>query len=58
MTNSRNIKSTGENIYKEWMTRDHPKKKLNHKPEGRRNVGRPQTRWGNDIREEGIGHGA
>ena len=31
---------------------------LNYKPEGRRNKGRPQTRWGDDFREEGIGQGA
>ena len=27
------------------MTTNYPKK-LNYKPEGRRNIGRPQTRWG------------
>ena len=35
-----------------------PKKILKYKPEGRRNIGRPHTRWGDDIREEGIGQGA
>ena len=30
-------------------------KKLNNKPEGRRNIGTPQTRWGDDFREEGTG---
>ena len=34
------------------------KKKLNYKPEGRRNIGRPLTRWENDFREEGTGQGA
>ena len=41
-------------IYKEWMTADYPKK---CKPEGRRNIGRPQTRWEDDFREEGTGQG-
>ena len=26
-----------------------PKKILNHKPEGRRNIGRPLTRWEDDF---------
>ena len=34
------------------------KKKLIFKPEGRRNMGRPQTRWGDDFRGEGTGQGA
>ena len=34
------------------------KRKLNYKPEGRRNLGRPQTRWGDNFREEGTGQGA
>ena len=34
------------------------KKILNHKPDRRRNIERPQTRWGNDFREEGTGQGA
>ena len=29
-----------------------PKTILNYKPEGRRNIGRPQTRWEDDFREE------
>ena len=29
-----------------------PKKNLNYKPERRRNIGRPQTRWEDDFREE------
>ena len=33
-----------------------PKKKK-YKSEGRRNIGRPQTRW-DDFREEGTGQGA
>ena len=33
-----------------------PKKKK-YKPEGRRNIGRPQTRWEDDFREEGTGQG-
>ena len=32
-----------------------PKTILNYKPEGRRNIGRPQMIWGDDFREEGIG---
>ena len=40
------------------MTTDYQKKKLNYEPEGRRNIGRPQTRWGDDFREEGKGQGA
>ena len=32
-----------------------PKIILNYKPEGRRNIGRPQTRWGDDLRKEGTG---
>ena len=35
-----------------------PKKILNYKPEGRRNIGRPQTRWEDDFWEEGAGQGA
>ena len=31
---------------------------LNYKPEGRRNIGRPQTRWGDDFQEKGTGKGA
>ena len=33
-------------------------KKLNYKPEGRKIIGRPQTRWEDDFREEGTGQGA
>ena len=40
------------------MTTDYPKKNLNYKPEERRNIGRPQTRWGDDFREEGTGQEA
>ena len=36
------------------MTTDY-RKKLNFKPAGRRNIGRPQTRWEDDFREEGTG---
>ena len=32
-----------------------PKK---YKSEGRRNIGRPQSRWEDDFREEGTGQGA
>ena len=32
-----------------------PRKILNYKPEGRRNIERPLTRW-EDFREEGTGH--
>jgi hypothetical protein len=34
------------------MTTDYPKKILNYKPEGRKNIGRPQMRWEDDFREE------
>ena len=34
------------------------KKKLKYNPEGRRNIGRPLTRWEDDFREEGTGQGA
>ena len=30
-------------------------KKLNFKPEERRNIGKPQTRWLDDFQEEGNG---
>ena len=33
-------------------------KMLNYKPDGRRNIGRPQTRQEDDFREEGTGQGA
>ena len=33
---------------KEWMTTDYSKQ-LNYKPEGRRNIGRPQTRSKDDF---------
>ena len=33
-------------------------KKINYKPEGRRNIGIPQTRWEDDFHEEGKGQGA
>ena len=36
------------------MTTDYPKN-LNCKSEGRRNIGRSQTRWGDDFREERTG---
>ena len=39
------------------MAKDYPKY-LNYKPEGRRNIGRPETRWGEDFREDGAGQGA
>ena len=35
-----------------------PKKMLNYKPEGRRNIGRPQTRYGDDFREQETDRGA
>ena len=40
------------------MTTDYPKKKLNYKPEKRRNIGRPQMRWEDDFREKGTAQGA
>ena len=36
----------------------HDEKNVNYKPEGRRNIGRPLTRWEDDFREEGTGQGA
>ena len=36
------------------MTTDYPEKILNYSPEGRRNIGRPQTRWEDDFGKEGI----
>jgi hypothetical protein len=39
------------------MTADY-KRKLNNKPEGRINIGRPQTRWEDELREKGTGQGA
>jgi hypothetical protein len=33
-------------------------KNVNYKPEGRRNIGRPRTRWEDVFREEGTGQGA
>ena len=33
------------------------KQKLNYKSDGRRSIGRPQTSWGDDFREEGTGQG-
>ena len=35
-----------------------PKKNLNDKPEWRRNIERPQTRWEDDFLEEETGQGA
>ena len=35
-----------------------PKKMLNYKPEGRRNIKKPQTRWGDVFREKGTDQGA
>ena len=40
------------------MTTYYPKINLNYKPEERRNIGRPQTRWGDDFWEEGTGQRA
>ena len=34
------------------------KKHLNYKPEGRRNIGRPEMRWEDDFQEEETGQGA
>ena len=39
------------------MTTDY-QKKLNYKPQGRRNIGRPQTIWEDDFQEEGTDQGA
>ena len=35
-----------------------PKQIFNYKPERRRNIGRPQTRWGDDFRDEGTSQAA
>ena len=35
-----------------------PKNIINYKPEGRRNIGRPQMRSGDDFREEETVQGA
>ena len=35
-----------------------PKRNLNYKSEGRRNIGCPQTKWEDDFREEATGQGA
>ena len=35
-----------------------PQENVNYKPEGRRNIGRPQMRWEDDFLEEGTGQGA
>jgi hypothetical protein len=35
-----------------------PNQILNYKPKGRRNIGTPQTKWGDDFREKGTGQGA
>ena len=35
-----------------------PKRSLNYKPGGRRNIGRLQTRWKDDFREEETDQGA
>ena len=40
------------------MATDYPEQKLNYKPEGRRNIGRPLTRWEDDFREGETGQGA
>ena len=40
------------------MKTDYHQKNLNYKPEGRRNIGRSQTRWEDDFLEEGTGQGA
>ena len=48
---------TGYTLGQKWMTTDYHKK-FNYKPEGRRNIGRSQTRWDDDFWEEGTGQGA
>ena len=35
-----------------------PEKHLNYKPELRINIGKPQTIWGGDFRQEGTVQGA
>ena len=39
------------------MDENRLRKKNNYKPEGRRNIRKPQTRWEDDFREEGTGQG-
>ena len=34
-----------------------PNKILNYKPEERKNLGRPLTKWEDDFQEEGTGQG-
>ena len=34
-----------------------PKNNLNYKPDGKRNIGRPQTKWEDDFREDGTDQG-
>ena len=48
----------GEHIQRMDDNRLPKKKILNYKPKGRRNIGRPQTRWDDDFWQEGIGQGA
>ena len=38
-----------------WLPK---RKKLNYKPERRRHIGRPQSKWEDDFREDGTGQGA
>jgi hypothetical protein len=40
------------------MTADYSKINLNYKPQEKRNIRRPQTRSGDDFREEGREQGA
>ena len=47
-----------EHIQNNGWQQTTPKKKLNYKAEGRRNIGRPKTRWEDDFQEEGRGQGA
>ena len=44
-----------EGTYTKQMAHDRlPKKILNYKPEGRRNIGKSLTRWEDYFREEGT----
>ena len=44
--------------YTQRMDENRLPKILNYRPEGRRNIGRPLTRWEDDFRGEGTGQGA
>jgi len=52
------------NIYQKWLqhvqrmdTNRLPKQRLQYKPKGRRNIGRPRKRWRDQLRLEDQGTG-